>query len=31
MKNRDADLVWKLFEETGNPAYFCLYSRLKNK
>lgn len=31
MKNQDADLVWKLFQETGNPAYYCLYNRIKRK
>ncbi|CCZ95476.1 unknown [Corallococcus sp. CAG:1435] len=24
------DIVWKLFEETGNPAYYRLYRELSN-
>lgn len=31
MKNHDADVVWKLFESTGNPVYYCLYERLREK
>lgn len=31
MEYRDAEVVWKLFEQTGNPAYYCLYNRLKGK
>lgn len=29
--NRAADGVWKLFEKTGNPAFYSLYSKLKDK
>lgn len=31
MEYQNAEVVWKLFEETGNPAYYCLYKRLKEK
>ena len=24
------DIVWKLFKETGNPAYYVLYKELTN-
>lgn len=30
MQDFDKDIVWQLFKQTGNPAYFSLYSRLKN-
>ena len=31
MKNKkEAEVVWKMFCETGNPAYYSLYKRLQS-
>ena len=29
MQDFDENIIWQLFEKTGNPAYYSLYSRLK--
>ena len=26
----DEKIIWQLFQKTGSPAYYLLYSRLKN-
>ena len=26
----DEKIVWQLFQKTGSPAFYSLYSRLKN-
>jgi len=30
MQNEEEKVVWQLFEQTGNPAYYCLFNRIKN-
>lgn len=28
-KTTPEDVAWKMFEKTGNPAYYSLYKKLK--